>query len=103
MTHRGHMHTGVVVLDTPADIPDGAPVEGRVVEEPAEAAADEIPSLYDRLKSAVGKAQGLPEDAAHNHDHYLYDLCRRPPLFPAGAGPVGRMGVLTSRRTHGCR
>ena len=77
MTYRGHMHNGVVVLDTPADIPDGAPVEVRVVEEPAETATEEIPSLYDRLKSAVGKAQGLPEDAAHHHDHYLYGLPKK--------------------------
>lgn len=77
MTHRGRMHNGVVVLDAPAEIPEGAAVEVRVVEERSEAAADEIPSLYDRLKSAVGKAQGLPEDAADNHDHYLYGLPRK--------------------------
>ena len=38
---------------------------------------DDIPSLYDRLRSAVGKAHGLPEDAAHDHDHYLYGLPRK--------------------------
>ena len=77
MTYRGHMKNGIVVLDAPADIPEGAAVEVRLVQEPSEAAADEIPSLYDRLKSAVGKAQGLPEDAAHNHDHYLYGLPKK--------------------------
>ena len=77
MTYRGHMKNGIVVLDAPADIPEGAEVEVRLVQEPSEAAADQIPSLYDRLKSAVGKAQGLPEDAAHNHDHYLYGLPKK--------------------------
>jgi hypothetical protein len=77
MTHRGHVQNGVVVLDAPADIPEGATVEVRIVEEPEEAAHGEIPSLYNRMKSAIGKAQGLPEDAAHNHDHYLYGLPKR--------------------------
>lgn len=34
MVYRGHMHNGVAVLDLPADIPDGTPVEVKV-EHPA--------------------------------------------------------------------
>ena len=29
-------------------------------------------SLYDRLKSVAGKAEGLPADASLQVDHYLY-------------------------------
>jgi hypothetical protein len=31
----------------------------------------EIPTLADRLKDFIGILE-LPEDAARNHDHYLY-------------------------------
>jgi hypothetical protein len=34
-------------------------------------------SLFERLRSVVGKAKGLPPDAASNHDHYLYGLPRK--------------------------
>ena len=33
MTYRGHMRNGVAVLDTPADLPDGTPVQIAVVRE----------------------------------------------------------------------
>ena len=33
--------------------------------------------LRGNLYRPVGKAQGLPEDAAHNHDHYLYGLPKK--------------------------
>ena len=35
------------------------------------------PTLLERLRSVVGKAKGLPPDAAVNHDHYLYGLPRK--------------------------
>lgn len=95
MTHRGHMQNGVIVLDPPAAIPDGAQVEITVVNPPTDADADEIPSLYDRLKSAVGKAQGLPEDAAHNHDHYLYGLPKKSPPSAADGRKMNRVDLTT--------
>jgi len=78
MTYRGHVKKGVVILDTPGGLPEGAEVEVRLVELMAdEPAVQEGPSLYERLKAVVGRAKGLPPDAAHNHDHYLYGLPKR--------------------------
>ncbi len=31
-----------------------------------------IPTLAERLQDFIGCVDGLPEDAALNHDHYLY-------------------------------
>ncbi len=72
MVYRGHVKNGVVVLDEPAPLPEGAEVRVEVV-----AAADvtlpEPPrTLYDQLKPVIGMAKGLPPDAAQNVDHYLY-------------------------------
>ena len=78
MTYRGRVENGVVVLDPPADLPDGAEVEVHLIRSPAEDAADgEGPSLYERLKDVAGKAEGLPPDGAVNHDHYLYGVPKR--------------------------
>lgn len=78
MTYRGHIENGVVVLDPPADLPDGVTVEVHVVPEPNdEDPAGEGPTLYERLKDVAGKAEGLPPDAAINHDHYLYGLPKK--------------------------
>lgn len=78
MSYRGHVKNGVVVLDPPTALPEGAEVEVRLVEPPSDAArAGQGRTLYERLESVVGKARGLPSDAAHNHDHYLYGLPRK--------------------------
>jgi len=69
MTYRGHIENGVVVLDEPADVPEGTVVSVSVFEETAQAHAD---TLYDHLKPFIGKAEGLPPDLARNHDHYLH-------------------------------
>ena len=34
-------------------------------------------SFRERYAAIIGKAKGLPEDAAENHDHYLYGLPRK--------------------------
>jgi hypothetical protein len=71
MTYRGHVENGIVVLDEPVALPEGAPVQVDLLGE------DAGTSLYDRLKSVIGKAQGLPPDAAQNIDHYLYGQPRQ--------------------------
>ena len=73
MTLGGHVENGNIVLDEKATLPEGAkvrievlPVDGPIASEPL------IPTLYERLRSVVGKAKGQPADASINHDHYLY-------------------------------
>ena len=73
MTYKGHVEQGVIVLDEPAYLMDGAQVEVSVCDrvDPAEASSGGA-SLAEQLAPFIGKAVGLPEDAAENHDHYLY-------------------------------
>jgi hypothetical protein len=83
MTYRGHVKNGSVVLDPPAKLPDGTAVSVRPLKATAVKAvrkkkpSKRVPSLYDRLKPVIGKAVGLPPDAARNHDHYLYGTPKR--------------------------
>ncbi len=65
MTYRGRVKDGVIVLDPPAALPEGAEVD--VIPTPP----DGVPSLFERLKDIVGIADGLPPDSSINHDHYL--------------------------------
>ena len=78
MVYRGHVKNGMVVLDDPCLLPEGAAVQIHVIPsaEP-DAGVAEAPSLYERLKSVVGQAQGLPPDASVNHDHYLYGVPKK--------------------------
>ena len=73
MTYRGHVKNGVVVLDEPAELPDGMAVVVTPVDGSAPAASDEerMPTLSERLKDVIGTVEG-PPDLADNHDHYLH-------------------------------
>jgi hypothetical protein len=66
MGYGGQVESEKIVIDDDVMLPEGAVVEVRLVEE------NSGPSLYERLKSVIGKAQGLPPDAAQNVDYYLY-------------------------------
>ena len=68
MTYRGHIKNGQVVLDEPAELAEGAPVEVVVQNSPL---AD-THSIWDDLLEFAGKAQGLPPDFADEHDHYIH-------------------------------
>jgi len=74
MTYKGHIENGVAVLDEPVSLQDGTLVLIKVA---AEDRARSNRPLSERLSSIIGKAQGLPEDAAMNHDHYLYGSPKR--------------------------
>ena len=78
MTVRGHVKNGLVVLDTPTTLPDGAEVEVRLTGED-EQTGDDAPrtTLYERLKPFVRRLEGLPSDLTENHDHYLYGTPKR--------------------------
>jgi len=78
MTVRGHMQDGVVVLDGPVEIPEGTEVEVRPVPSVEQVGQDdEGPSLLEQFGDLVGSVEGLPPDAAENHDHYLYGVPKR--------------------------
>jgi len=66
MTFRGYFKGGVVVLDEKPDLAEGAEVRVEIVEESLR------PTLSERFKDIIGKAEGLPPDASINVDHYLY-------------------------------
>lgn len=72
MTYKGVVKNGVVVLEGGGHLAEGQSVEICPVE-----AGEQPPSLYDRLKSVIGSAKGLPPDASKNVDHYLYGAARR--------------------------
>jgi len=76
MTYKGHVRNGVVVLDEPVDLREGDEVSVEVTRRGPETEAD-APTLYEQLKDVIGIAEGLPPDAALNHDHYLYGLPKR--------------------------
>ncbi len=75
MVYRGRVKDGVVVLESPHALPEGTEVrvEAVVVAEGDRPLLDEKgQTLGQKLMKYAGKAVGLPEDAALNHDHYLY-------------------------------
>jgi hypothetical protein len=75
MLLEGHVEDGRIVVDDPANLPDGTKVRLQVV---ATVPPGELPTLYERLKPIIGIAKHLPDDAAHNHDHYLYGAPKKP-------------------------
>ena len=89
MTYRGHIEKGTVVLDEPISLPEGAKVEVALLETSEATPSlrgrldglgpDEelIPTLYERLESVIGIADGLPADFAANHDHYAHGRPKR--------------------------
>lgn len=75
MSFEGTIVNGNVVLDEPSSLPEGTRVnvQPRNRAEPEERSE----SLSSLLLSFAGQAQGLPEDAAAQHDHYLYGTPKR--------------------------
>ena len=72
MSLTGVVTNGMIVLDNNAQLPDGTRVEIHVAD--AEAPASPLAKM---LLTHAGKAQGLPEDAAVQHDHYLHGTPKR--------------------------
>ena len=77
MTYKGHVENGVIVLDESVEMSEGMRV--RIdFEAPV---GQEYPrcrqSFRQRYAEVIGKARDLPEDAATNHDHYLYGTPKR--------------------------
>ncbi len=72
MTLEGTVVNGTILLDQPAQLPEGARVEVRLKEEPAAGK----PTLTSLLKLA-GTAKNLPPDFAAQHDHYIHGTPKR--------------------------
>jgi len=72
MTLSGTVQDGVVVLDNGHELAEGTRVEV-LVPEPLKPASP----LGDALLRHAGKAVGLPEDCARQHDHYLHGTPKR--------------------------
>jgi hypothetical protein len=72
MICKGHVQNGVVVLEPPASLPEGAEVR---VEVGAPERSER--TLGERLMKYAGVCKGLPSDLARNHDHYLYGVPKK--------------------------
>lgn len=71
MSYRGRVKNGVIVLDEPASLPEGAVVAVDLVE-------SATPKNWaDRLSNLIGSVDGLPPDFAENHDYYIHALPKR--------------------------
>jgi hypothetical protein len=79
MEYRGHVEAGRVLLDDPAALPDGTVVSVRPLKATRKTGPRRRrrPTLAERLAPFIGKARGLPADAATNLDYYLYGLPKR--------------------------
>jgi hypothetical protein len=71
MQYEGHVAGGVIVLDDKAGLPEGT----RVRVEPIGSAQPQ--TLAERFQNVIGKAGGLPEDMAAQHDHYIHGSPKR--------------------------
>ena len=77
MTYRGLVKEGQIVVEELIDLPDGTPVQIEIWETPLQSEDEvNVPTLAERMSGIIGKAEGLPIDAAREHDHYLYGAPR---------------------------
>jgi hypothetical protein len=67
MTYKGHVENGVVVLDEPAQLPEGTEVEVDLLSDERQG-----PTMQAVLLKYAGCMSGLPADFAENHDHYIH-------------------------------
>ena len=68
MSVFGQIKNGVVVLDSGQALPEGTRVRVELVD-PTQ--------LSQNLLGWAGKGVDLPEDLAHNHDHYLHGQAKK--------------------------
>ena len=72
MSFHGVVTNGTIVPETPLVLPEGTRVLVSIQEVPNVASP-----LGEMLLRHAGKATGLPDDAAAQHDHYLYGTPKR--------------------------
>ena len=76
MTCRGRVSNGVVTLEQPNVLPNGAEVQVSVVKARRKSAKVPVEPWRSLLRHA-GKGKNLPADLARNHDHYLHGRPKR--------------------------
>lgn len=72
----GKVVNGNIVLDQPGQLREGTEVSVRPISRRS-TPPDENGSLSDMLLSFAGTVEGLPDDMARNHDHYLYGVPKK--------------------------
>ena len=77
MTYKGHVEKGMIVLDEPIPLEEGLRVLVDFAPPETETRTQKSASFKERYATVIGKAEGLPEDAAENHDHYLYGVPKK--------------------------
>jgi hypothetical protein len=81
MTYSGHVSNGMIKLDGSVSLPEGSAVRVELIEGQASIAGKNdgaTPTIWAKLLEIAGTAEGLPPDAAKNHDHYLYGVPKKP-------------------------
>ena len=73
MTYRGRVQNGVIVLNNQSKLAEGTEVEIQLIEH------NDVPTIAERFANFIGKAEGLPEDFAENHDHYIHGAPKKSP------------------------
>ena len=71
MQYEGHVAGGVIVLDDKANLPEGTRVQVVPI------APQEPRTLAEKFQNVIGKASGLPDDMAAQHDHYIHGSPKR--------------------------
>ncbi len=72
MTLEGRVCNGLIVLDPPRQLPEGARVTIELEDPPVSGE-----SLRDLLLEFAGSCPGLPPDMAEQHDHYIHGTPKR--------------------------
>lgn len=71
MAYNGHVENGVIRLDDPVVLPEGALVRIELHDSKTPAGPDTVHTLAEQLGAVIGKAEGLPRDWSENHNVYL--------------------------------
>jgi len=79
MTYQGHFENGIIVLDEPVHVPDGAKVRIELLapSESPQNTATLSGTHYEHYESIIGAIEDLPRDFAAEHDHYIHGTPRK--------------------------
>ena len=87
MVFRGHVRNGVVLLDEPAILPEGAAVQVEVLEDvhearPGPTCGEKSLSIEQELASIwqdvpADELASLPRDLSNNLDHYINGVAKK--------------------------